>query len=133
MEAPAGSCTRLKNTPWSSHQHIFRLMINRHELEGDLREIGEHMQVMHGQFRARMERILINAVARGQLPADLPIGLAAFMLQSMIDGLIASCMNADKKVDMHLEAPAIVDAILVMLRLGFAGSAARVAESPIVS
>ncbi len=115
------------------HQHIFRLLINRNDLDGELRQIGAHMQMMHGQFRARTERILTNAVNRGQLPADLPVELAAFMLHSMIEGLIANCIAGDNKVDMPTEAPAIVDAIMVMLRQGFGGSAAPVAESPIVS
>jgi TetR/AcrR family transcriptional regulator, acrAB operon repressor len=105
------------------HQHISRLMINRGELDGELREIGAHMQMMHGQFRARMERILTNAVNRGQLPADLPVDLAAFMLHSTIDGLIANGIASDNKVDMQAEAPAIADAILVMLRRGFGHSA----------
>ncbi|WP_020682839.1 TetR family transcriptional regulator [Marinobacterium rhizophilum] len=102
----------------SVHRQIFRLMINRNELEGDLREIGEHMQLMHGQFRSRMERMLANGVSRGQLPADLPVDLAAFMLQSMMDGLIANWMDSEKKVDMQADAPVIVDAVLVMLRCG---------------
>jgi TetR/AcrR family acrAB operon transcriptional repressor len=115
------------------HQHIFRLMINRNDLDGELREIGAHMQLMQGQFRARTERILINAVNRGQLPADLPVELAAFMLHSMVDGLIANWFSGDTRVDMHAQASVIVDAMLVMLRQGFGGSAALVVESPIVS
>ncbi|ANG61508.1 hypothetical protein A8C75_02820 [Marinobacterium aestuarii] len=104
------------------HQHIFRLMINRNELDGELREIGAHMQLMHGQFRARTARILTNAVNQGQLPADLPVELATFMLHSMVDGLIANWFADDNEVDMQAEAPVIVDAILVMLRQGFGAS-----------
>nr|WP_067292872.1 TetR family transcriptional regulator [Marinobacterium profundum] len=115
------------------HQQIFRLMINRNDLDGELQEIGAHMQLMHGQFRARTERILINAIKRGQLPADLPVELAAFMLHSMVDGLIANWFAGDTRVDMKAQASVIVDAMLVMLRQGFGDSAALVAESPIVS
>ncbi|UTW10314.1 TetR family transcriptional regulator [Marinobacterium rhizophilum] len=101
------------------HQHIFRLLINRNDLEGELQEIGEHMQLMHAQFRARTQRMLTNAVNQGQLPVGLPVGLASYMLHSMIDGLIANWMAGDKQVDMHVEAPIMADAMLVMLRQGF--------------
>lgn len=115
------------------HQQIFRLMINRNDLEGELREIGEHMQLMHRQFRARQERMLANAVTQGQLPACMPVELASFMLHSMIDGLIANWMAGDQKVNMHAQAPIIADAILVMLRQGFSGPGGVAAKSPIVS
>lgn len=102
------------------HQQIFRLLVNRSELEGDLKAIGESLQDAHRSFRARTERILRNAVLRQQLPQAFPLELAAFMLHSSLDGVVLNWLEEGRSRDLIAEAPQIVDAMLAMLQQGFA-------------
>jgi len=104
----------------SEHQQIFRLLVNRSELEGELEEIGENLQAAHKRFRARFERILSNAVRREQLPRGYPLELAAFVLHSTLDGVVLNWLEGGRNRDLYAEAPQIVDAMLAMLEQGFA-------------
>jgi TetR/AcrR family acrAB operon transcriptional repressor len=52
--------------------------------------IVERQQAVFMRGRANIERILGNAVARGQLPPALDTQLASLMFQAQIDGLINS-------------------------------------------
>lgn len=99
-----------------AHQQVFRLLINRSGLEGDLAGIGTQLQQMHGDFCARIGRILQNAVRRGQLPKSLQVDLAAFMLHAALDGIVLNWLEGGRQRDLEAEAPRIVDALLGMLR-----------------
>lgn len=103
----------------SEHQQIFRMMVNRSELEGDLKEIGENLQAAHKRFRVRFERILSNAVRREQLPRNYPLELGAFVLHSTLDGVVLNWLEEGRQRDLCNEAPQIVDAMLVSLRQGY--------------
>lgn len=68
------------------------------------------------QGTANIERILRNAVARGQLPADLDTRLAAVMLHAMIDGLLNNWLFSPRAFSLDSEAERLVDACIDTLR-----------------
>lgn len=111
------------------HQQIFRLMINRGDLDAEMQEIDQHVRTMHRSYRERLARILANAVTHKQLPRDLPVELAAFTLQSSLDGLIANWMINSDEFDLAARAPELADALLAMLRVGFTASAQNASKT----
>ncbi|GGO78757.1 TetR family transcriptional regulator [Marinobacterium nitratireducens] len=107
------------------HQQIFRLLIKRSELDGELQGIGEQLKEAHAAFRARIERILSNALNRGQLPEGYPLELGAFLVHSALDGVVLNWLEDGRNRDLAAEAPQIVDALLVMALRGLSTSTLR--------
>ena len=68
----------------------------------------------HGQLN--LERILTNAQARGQVPADLDLRLAALMLHVTFDGLLHLWLFAPHSFDLIADAEKILEASINCLR-----------------
>lgn len=68
------------------------------------------------QGTANIERILGNAVIRGQLPPDLDTRLAAVTLHAMIDGLLNNWLFCPGGFALDMEAERLVDACMDTLR-----------------
>jgi TetR/AcrR family acrAB operon transcriptional repressor len=64
----------------------------------------------------RLERLLINAVAKSQLPADLDIRLAGIMFKASIEGILSNWLFAPDLFDLAHEADRFVDACIETLR-----------------
>ena len=65
---------------------------------------------------ANFERIMANAIARGQLPEDLDVPLACRALHAMMRGLISDWLFMPARSDLAADAPRLVDACLDMVR-----------------
>jgi TetR/AcrR family acrAB operon transcriptional repressor len=78
--------------------------------------IIERQQDVFLRGRCDLKRILDNAAARGQLPADLDTGLASIMMQAQIDGLINISLFTPDSADFDAYAERMVDAAIEMLR-----------------
>lgn len=61
-------------------------------------------------------RIMLNAIARGQLPWNLDVPLACSALQAMLVGLINNWLFMSGPLELAKEAPRLVDGCLDMLR-----------------
>jgi TetR/AcrR family acrAB operon transcriptional repressor len=61
-------------------------------------------------------RTLRNAVAKGQLPEDLDVALAASALQAAVVGLINNWLFMPDQLDLGAQAPRLVDGVLDMVR-----------------
>lgn len=66
--------------------------------------------------QANFERIMGNAVAKGQLPENLDVPLAASALRAMIGGLINNWLFTPAQFDLAKDAPRLVDGVLDMVR-----------------
>jgi TetR/AcrR family acrAB operon transcriptional repressor len=69
----------------------------------------------HADAKARFERILANAIARGQLPKDLDVALAASLLHAALSGILGNWLFSPDAFDLAEEAERMVDACLAML------------------
>lgn len=67
----------------------------------------------HGQFN--LERILTNAKAKGQVPAELDIRLAALMLHVTFDGLLHLWLFSPESFDLVADAEKILDVAMSSL------------------
>lgn len=63
-----------------------------------------------------IERILENAIARGQLPADLDARLAAILFQASWRGLLSNWLISPESFDLAQDAERFVDACMDSLR-----------------
>jgi TetR/AcrR family acrAB operon transcriptional repressor len=79
-------------------------------------QIVERQQEVFLRGRRHIEQSLRNAVAKGQLPADLDTALAALMFQSQLDGLINAALFTPESADLARHAERLIDAALETLR-----------------
>lgn len=104
---------------------VFEIMF----LKCELVEVTDPLWVrrQEGARRAQdnLQRIVRNAVAREQLPADLDAPLACTALRAMMGGLISNWVFMPGQFDLALEAGRLVDGCLDMVR--YAPSLRRVA------
>jgi TetR/AcrR family acrAB operon transcriptional repressor len=78
--------------------------------------IVERQQEVFLRGRRHIEQSLRNAVAKGQLPADLDTALAALMFQSQLDGLINTALFTPGGADLERHAERLIDAAIETLR-----------------
>jgi TetR/AcrR family acrAB operon transcriptional repressor len=65
---------------------------------------------------ANIERILRNAISRGQLPQDLDVPIAGVTLHATVDGLLNNWLFAPDSFDLVKNAEKLVDACIDTLR-----------------
>lgn len=105
--------TRLAQDPQT--QRIHDILRYKCEYTGELLGLRERMRTLCGESDQRIAKALANAVAKGQLPAQLDCQRAAVCLHAFIAGIEANWILAPK-YDLAAQAAAIVDTALDMLR-----------------
>jgi TetR/AcrR family acrAB operon transcriptional repressor len=65
---------------------------------------------------ANIERILRNAIARGQLPQDLDVPIAGVTLHATVDGLLHNWLFAPDSFDLANNTEKLIDACIDTLR-----------------
>ncbi|MGP0173899.1 TetR family transcriptional regulator [Pseudomonas sp. NCHU5208] len=105
--------TRLAQDPQT--QRIHDILRYKCEYTGELLGLRERMRALCGESDQRIAKALANAVAKGQLPAQLDCPRAAVCLHAFIAGIEANWILAPK-YDLAAQAAAMVDAVLDMLR-----------------
>ena len=85
------------------------------EYTGELVGLRERLQALSAECDQRIARALGNAVSRGQLPAQLDCRRAAVCLHAYMEGVEANWLLVPD-FDLAAQAPALVDAVLDMLR-----------------
>lgn len=109
--------TRLANEPKARRtQDILRY---RCEYTGELLGLRERMQALSIEIDQRIAKALSNAVSKGQLPADLDCPRAAMCLHAYVEGIEANWLLVPN-YDLAEQAPALVEAVLDMLRSSLA-------------
>ncbi len=105
--------TRLANEPQTRRTHD--ILRYKCEYTGELLGLRERMQALSIECDQRIAKALGNAVSKGQLPADLDCQRAAICLHAYIEGLEANWLLVPN-YDLTTQAPALVEALLDMLR-----------------
>ena len=99
-------------------KQLFRILLDKCEAVEDTGDIHLRRVSCHLDGFSRIETVLRNAAARGQIPADTDVRLGSIAVISYIDGLIAHYLLIPDLVDIRSEIPLLIEAMLTMLRCG---------------
>lgn len=105
--------TRLAQDPQS--RRIHDILRYKCEYTGELLGLRERMQALSIECDQRIAKALSNAVSKGQLPSDLDCPRAAMCLHAYMEGIETNWLLVPN-FDLAAQAPALVDAVLDMLR-----------------
>jgi TetR/AcrR family acrAB operon transcriptional repressor len=97
---------------------VLDIVFHRCEWVDEAGPIPSRQRVWFEQGTANIQRLIGFAVARGQLPSDLDVNLAAVTLHAMIDGLLNNWLFSPGSFSLDSEAERLVDACLDTLRYG---------------
>lgn len=97
---------------------IYQILINKCETIEDSGTLHFHRVQCYQEGQAIIEKILRNAVAKGQLPENSDVRLGSIATIAFIDGLVANCIMFPDILDVKREIPAILDGLIQMLRSG---------------
>lgn len=99
------------------HSHkVFGVLFHKCEFVDESDPIAIRQQACYLQGRARIERILRNAIAKQQLPHDLDIGLACITLHATVNGLLHNWLFAQDSFSLVDDAERLIDACIDTLR-----------------
>jgi len=98
---------------------ICRILINKCEAVKDNGTLHLHRVNCHLEGQQKIEKVLRNAITRGQLPEDLNVRLGSIATIAFIDGLATNWIMFPDILDVNQEIPAILDGLVQMLRSGF--------------
>ena len=99
-------------------QQLFRILHDKCEAIEDTGTIHQRRVTCHADGFKRIETVLRNAIAKGQIPAETDVRLAAIAVISYVDGLIANFLMIDDLFDIKTEMPRLIDGVMHLLRAG---------------
>ncbi|AVO52213.1 TetR family transcriptional regulator [Ectopseudomonas mendocina] len=108
----------------SQSRRIHDILRYKCEYTGELLGLRERMQELSLDCDLRIAKALGNAVSKGQLPSDLDCSRAAVCLHAYMEGIETNWLLVPN-FDLAAQAPALVDAVLDMLRSSTALRQAR--------
>jgi TetR/AcrR family acrAB operon transcriptional repressor len=100
----------------SHSRKVLGIMFHKCEYVEAAGPIVERQQEVFLRGRRHIEQSLRNAMARGQLPADLNPPLAALMFQAQLDGLINTALFTPGCAYLDQDAERLIDAAIDTLR-----------------
>ena len=106
--------TRLARDPRS--QAVFEVMFHKSEHTAELAPIAERKQRERRHCLQQVERVLQQAVHKGELPQDTDTALATQALHAYIAGLMHEWVLDPGSYDLGTAAPALIDVLLAGLR-----------------
>jgi TetR/AcrR family transcriptional regulator, acrAB operon repressor len=98
---------------------LFRILMSKCEAVEDTGTLHLHRVNCHLEGQKKIEKVLRNAINKGQLPEKLDVRLGSIATIAFVDGLIANWIMFPDILDVKYEIPAILDAMIDMLRSGF--------------
>lgn len=101
------------NPEW---QKILDIIFHRCELVEESGQVKQRLHQGHRQGTARLTELLSQAVALGQLPADLNVSAAMPLLHSSLIGLLSNWLLRPEDFDLAGQSEGYVDALIHMLR-----------------
>ena len=99
-----------------SQQRIFSIMFHKCENVGELMAVMDDKNANCDECDARVERLLRQAVAAGQLPADTDVFITHQTLNAFISGAMREWLENPGRYALDQAAPAMVDMIMAGLR-----------------
>lgn len=107
--------SRLAGDPRS--QAVFEVMFHKSERADDLAPDTARKQRERRHCLVQVERVLEQAVRKGQLPKDADTALATQALHAYIVGIMHEWVLDPAAFDLAAAAPALIDAMLTGLRV----------------
>jgi TetR/AcrR family acrAB operon transcriptional repressor len=95
---------------------VFDILFHKCEFVDPTDPISIRQRECFSEGTANVERILRNAIARGQLPQDLDVPIAGVTLHATVDGLLNNWLFAPDSFDLVNNAEKLVDACIDTLR-----------------
>ncbi|MFZ1180194.1 MAG: TetR family transcriptional regulator [Herbaspirillum sp.] len=95
---------------------VFDIIFNKCEFVDNDDPILVRQRECRMQGMLRMEQVLKNAIARGQLPAGINIHLACLMVHAMVSGLLTDWFFAQDSFDLEQEAEKLFTACIHALK-----------------
>lgn len=111
------------NPDW---QRIYEILFHRCELVDEIGDLTTRCQATHHEGERRLAELLRQAMAAGQLPADLDPEAATFFLGSGIAGMLNSWLFRRQSIDLSAAAERCIDALLA----GLCSPALRIPSVP---
>jgi TetR/AcrR family acrAB operon transcriptional repressor len=107
----------LKEAVRNPHSHkVFDIIFHKCEFVDPLDPILIRQRECFLEGMANIKRILVNAIIRQQLPADLDIDMACAALHATVDGLLHNWLFAPESFELAANAERLIDACLDSLR-----------------
>jgi TetR/AcrR family acrAB operon transcriptional repressor len=107
----------LREAVRNPHSHkVFGIIFHKCEFVDPTDPISIRQQECFRKGMANIKRILLNAIARQQLPADLDVDMGCVALHATIDGLLNNWLFAPDSFDLAGHAERLIDACLDSLR-----------------
>lgn len=103
------------NNPHS--RKVFDIMLHKYELTDETAAIFQRQKEGYMEAMEDIEALLREAVAAGQLPADLDVRLAAVSVHAMLIGLMNNWLFAPESFDLAKASEPVIDACLAAIRL----------------
>jgi TetR/AcrR family acrAB operon transcriptional repressor len=97
-------------------QAVFDVMYHNSEKAAELAPIAERRERGRRECLVHVERMLVQAVAKGQLPGDSDTALATQALHAYIGGLMREWVADPAAFDLATSAPVLIDTFLAGLR-----------------
>lgn len=97
---------------------LHQILVSKCETVEDTGTLHLHRVNCHIEGQRKIEIILRNAIAQGQLPPNLNVRLASITTIAFIDGLITNWVMFPDLLDVEKEIPPILEGLMQMLRSG---------------
>ena len=97
-------------------QNVFEILFHKSELVGELADFAATMRIERSQCLDDIRRLLAQAAACGQLPADTDAALATQALHALMVGVMHEWVLDPEAYDLEAAAPALIDTMLAGLR-----------------
>jgi TetR/AcrR family transcriptional regulator, acrAB operon repressor len=105
--------TRLATDPRA--QAVFEVIFLKTELTGDLAPMAGRRARERCECLLSVERLVQQAVAAGQLPADTDTALATRLLHAYVSGIMREWVLDKAAYDLSVQAPRLIDTIIAGL------------------
>ena len=96
-------------------QAVFDVMFHKCEFTADLAPVAQRQRTADEGCRRQVVDLLLQAIARRQLPADTDAGLAAELLKSFMVGVMHEWVHNPAAYDLERVAPVMIDTVLAGL------------------
>ena len=96
-------------------QAVFEVMFHKSELTGDLAQIAGRRERERCDCLLSVERLMQQAIAVGQLPADTDPALATRLLHATMGGIMREWVLDKRAFDLAAQAPGFIDTIIAGL------------------
>ncbi|WP_322049462.1 TetR family transcriptional regulator [Paraburkholderia sp. J67] len=97
-------------------RRVFEIVFNRCELVDEMAPVAGRMREYASEGLANLERGLLNAKRRNQVPQALDVPLAAALLHAQVTGLIRDSLLVPQRFDFVRDGPRMVAAMFEVLR-----------------